>query len=213
MAVSLSAETWRLIEERMKRDGFATADELLRVALRTFDQIDAQTRAAIEKATAGAVRIPGTQLDVVMLQPLDFYRMSGTHCREPVFTGEYSFDMYIEEKRSTEEALRAALSRHWTPVDDFEVAYDGNIAFTLCGGIYSRRIICREYLNLLHETLQRTRMKDKWAYDTALELEEPIDGMGLCSFVLQGNKVYVSSDLRGFDFVRYFGRSKAEAMR
>ena len=213
MAVSLSAETWRLIEERMKRDGFVTADELLRVALHTFDQIEAETRAAIEKAAAGAVRIPGTQLDVVMLQPLDFYRLSGALCRKPAFTGEYSVEMYIEEKRSTEEALRAALSRHWAPRDDFEVAYDDNIAFTLCGGIYSRRIICREYLNLLHETLQRTRMKEKWSYDTVLELEEPIDGMDLCSFVLQGNRVYVKSDLRGFDFVRYFGRSKAEATR
>ena len=60
MTISLTTETQRLIEERMKRAGFASADELVRVALQTLDQVggddydelDAETRAAIEEGEA-----------------------------------------------------------------------------------------------------------------------------------------------------------------
>jgi Arc/MetJ-type ribon-helix-helix transcriptional regulator len=60
MAFSLSAETQRLIEERMKQTGFASPDELVRVALQTLEQVrgedfedlDPETRAAIDEAEA-----------------------------------------------------------------------------------------------------------------------------------------------------------------
>ena len=67
MAVSLSAETQRLIEERMKETGVGTADELVRVALQTlrqtggedFDDLDVATRAAVEEGLAQADRGEG----------------------------------------------------------------------------------------------------------------------------------------------------------
>ena len=60
MGISLSPETQKLIEDRMRRDGFDTADDLVRLALDTLDQVraedyddlDADTRAAIDEAEA-----------------------------------------------------------------------------------------------------------------------------------------------------------------
>ena len=60
MGISLTPETQRLIEERMKRSGFASPDELVHLALQTLDQttgeayaeLDPETRAAIEAAEA-----------------------------------------------------------------------------------------------------------------------------------------------------------------
>lgn len=62
--VSLSAETQRLIEQRMKETGVRTPDELVRVALQTlhqtrgedFEKLDPDTRAAIEEGLAQADR-------------------------------------------------------------------------------------------------------------------------------------------------------------
>ena len=67
MPISLSAETQRLIEERMKETGVGTADELVRVALQTlrqvrgddFEALDSETRAAIEEGIAQADRDEG----------------------------------------------------------------------------------------------------------------------------------------------------------
>jgi Arc/MetJ-type ribon-helix-helix transcriptional regulator len=67
MAIVLTPETQRLIEERMKRDGYATADDVVRIALQTLDQadgdtlesLDPDTLAAIERAEAQSARGEG----------------------------------------------------------------------------------------------------------------------------------------------------------
>lgn len=67
MPISLSAETQKLIEEQMKETGVETADELVRVALRTlhqtrgedFEDLDPDTQAAIEEGLAQADRGEG----------------------------------------------------------------------------------------------------------------------------------------------------------
>ena len=67
MAIVLSEETQKLIEQRMRESGVDTADELVRVALQTLDQVrgedfedlDAETRGAIEEGLAQADRGEG----------------------------------------------------------------------------------------------------------------------------------------------------------
>jgi predicted transcriptional regulator len=67
MAVVLNIETQKLIEERMKETGVGSPDELVRVALQTlhqvrgedFQDLDAETRAAIEEGLAQADRGEG----------------------------------------------------------------------------------------------------------------------------------------------------------
>jgi hypothetical protein len=73
MPISLSAETQKLIEQRMKERGVSTADELVRVALQTLDQVrgepfedlDPQTQAAIEDALSQSDRGEGRAWDEV----------------------------------------------------------------------------------------------------------------------------------------------------
>jgi predicted transcriptional regulator len=67
MAIVLSEETQKLIEQRLRESGLDTADELVRVALQTLDQVrgedfedlDEATRAAIEEGLAQADRGEG----------------------------------------------------------------------------------------------------------------------------------------------------------
>jgi Arc/MetJ-type ribon-helix-helix transcriptional regulator len=67
MTISLSPETQKLLEERMKRGGFATPDDAVRVALEMLEQyegealedLDPDTLAAIERAEAQSARGEG----------------------------------------------------------------------------------------------------------------------------------------------------------
>jgi Arc/MetJ-type ribon-helix-helix transcriptional regulator len=67
MTVSLSPETQKLFEERMRRGGYASPEDLVRVALEVLDQaegepleaLDAETLAAIERAEAQSARGEG----------------------------------------------------------------------------------------------------------------------------------------------------------
>jgi Arc/MetJ-type ribon-helix-helix transcriptional regulator len=60
MNISLTPETEKLLEEQMKKGHFASPDDAVRTALQTLDQVrgedyenlDEQTRAAIEEAEA-----------------------------------------------------------------------------------------------------------------------------------------------------------------
>jgi antitoxin ParD1/3/4 len=67
MNISLSPETQKLIEERMKRAGYRTADEAVRSALETMEQFEAeelddQTLAEIEEGEAQLDRGEGLPL-------------------------------------------------------------------------------------------------------------------------------------------------------
>lgn len=42
MSVNLSPETQALVEEHLRRGGYATADDLVRVALRVLSQVEAE---------------------------------------------------------------------------------------------------------------------------------------------------------------------------
>ena len=67
MHIVLSPETQKLLEERMRSGRFATPDEAVRAALQTLgdvegdalEDLDAETRAAIERADAQGDRGEG----------------------------------------------------------------------------------------------------------------------------------------------------------
>jgi hypothetical protein len=132
--------------------------------------------------------------------------------RRPEFTERYRVDAFTSEKREIEHRLRAALSANWVSEVDFEVGYDENAAFTVCGGIYTHRIICCDYLGVLHRVLRESEMHDYWTYSTSIELASPLGGMWFGGFLVQGNRLYLDRKYLGdFDFVKYFSRSDTEA--
>ena len=70
MSITLSSETQKLIEERMRQGGFSTPDDLVRVALETLEvqgedieDLDAETQAAIERAEQQSARGEGIPAD------------------------------------------------------------------------------------------------------------------------------------------------------
>ena len=81
MNISISEETHRILEERMKSRGFASPDEAVRVALETLedvedvsiDELDADTQAAIERGIAESDRGEGRAWEEVREELLARY--------------------------------------------------------------------------------------------------------------------------------------------
>ena len=156
------------------------------------------------------------RVEVVVLDKEDYGAFTHSIYARPAFDEYLTLDDYADEKRATEDLLREALAKRWTKIDDFEVAWDENVAFTLCGGVYSHRILCRDYLEILHRILRTTRYRDRWAYSTAVEPDPPLGGVTYGLFVLQGDRITLADEETEWDgasFVRYFSRSAAEAAR
>ena len=67
MTITLTPETQKLLEDRMKKGGFSTPDALVRAALQTLDDVegdayedlDQDTRDAIERAEGQSARGEG----------------------------------------------------------------------------------------------------------------------------------------------------------
>jgi len=73
MNVILSPQTQKLLEARMKDGDYTSPDEIIRVALESldgdaFEDLDADTQAAIEIAEAQADRGEGLPLDEAIAQ-------------------------------------------------------------------------------------------------------------------------------------------------
>ena len=133
--------------------------------------------------------------------------------REPSPADGCTFDEYADEKGASGAALRTALPLIGRTSWILRSRGSENVAFTLCGSVYTTKVVCRDYLDVVHRVLDRsTRMKHRWIYHTALELLfAPCVEIPDCGFVLQGNQIFVNMYTRPFDFIKYFSRSKAEA--
>jgi Arc/MetJ-type ribon-helix-helix transcriptional regulator len=71
MEITISSQTQRLLDQEMKRGGYASADDVVRAALQTlndvkaldYDDLDEGTRAAIERAEVQNERGEGIPVD------------------------------------------------------------------------------------------------------------------------------------------------------
>jgi len=76
MNITISPETQKLLEEEMRKREHTSADEVVRIALETLNQLrgedyedlDEETRAAIERAEAQYQRGEGIPLDEAFAQ-------------------------------------------------------------------------------------------------------------------------------------------------
>jgi hypothetical protein len=124
---------------------------------------------------------------------------------------------FTEEDFSTKwevvrDSLRDALSLKWTEDccggADFAVGDDWSLSWCQCGGVYSTRICCPEYIETILGVLNKMPDADKWAYSTAVEnmsgVENfPVPRFGSGEFVLKAGRVYVPED--SYDYSKFFG--------
>jgi len=76
MNITISSQTQKLLDEQMQKGGYSSVDDVVRVALETLDQVrgedyedlDVETRAAIERGEAQYQRGEAIPLDQAFAQ-------------------------------------------------------------------------------------------------------------------------------------------------
>ena len=105
---------------------------------------------------------------------------------------------YSNDKAMVERELREQLGKKWLSPDDFEVAWDENVALHSCGGVYSHQILCKEYVEIVNDVLLKTKRPDIWGYHTAVELEGVFT-----EFWIRNGIMHAPDD--EFPWTKYFG--------
>jgi hypothetical protein len=129
------------------------------------------------------------------------------------FATHFTEDKFDKQWVGVRDALRRALSRHWKEGfhagDDFMVSDDRNHAWTQCGGVYTPRVCCPEYVLTILRVLAGVPNSDKWAYHTAVEVVwRPEDAYPVTppyasgGFVIKSGQMFVPKD--GYDYSRFY---------
>lgn len=133
------------------------------------------------------------------------------------FNAHYDESAFDRQWVILRDALRNALSARWKEGyqigDDFFVSDDRNNAWAQCGGVYSQRICCPDYALTVMSVLASVPDSNKWAYHTAIEVQQAAGGLPraaaktLPQFVLKTGRMFVPKD--GNNYARFFAQAKA----
>lgn len=129
------------------------------------------------------------QIPFVILPQKEFdaeYKLAFTPVEVPTDADK---DRLREAIQTTQQLVVDALKTNWSDPDDYEVGWDFDYCYHVCGGIYSDRIVCPEYLLAIMNALASAPTPDKWTYHTACEADH-FDG----EFFIRDGSVYISSD-------------------
>lgn len=88
---------------------------------------------------------------------------------------------------STQQLIVEALQEKWTKVEDYEVGWDFNYCYHVCGGIYSDRISCPAYVQAIAGALAAAPSPERWTYHTVCEADH-YDG----EFFVRDGVVFIS---------------------
>ncbi len=123
-----------------------------------------------------------------------------TACRDLHLPTEEDKALFRDGIFAVQGAIEEALKSKWDS-DDFEVGWDFNYCYFTCGGIYSERIFCRQYVETIHEALQSIDPQGVWTYHTVCEISgdsgdvdhhPQVDCRG--EFFVRGDICYVDGD-------------------
>jgi hypothetical protein len=106
---------------------------------------------------------------------------------------------------SLQQALVQCLSHYWQEGTDFEVSWDYDYRFHVCGGIYTEAPVCAEYLSQVQAALLTDSDYRTWTYHTAVETATTRG-----QFFIKGETVYYPDD--GPDFTKLLSRTKNDTM-
>ena len=109
-------------------------------------------------------------------------------------TTEREQKRFRDEVFSVQGAIEEALLKKWKKVDDFEVGWDFNYCYHTCGGIYSERIFCRDYVATIHQAFQAVDPNGLWTYHTACEIIVNPEGRTAAEMIEERGEFFVRGD-------------------
>ena len=70
---------------------------------------------------------------------------------------------------SIQEKVDTSLGEKWTKESDYEVGDDYNYCYHVCGGVYSSRTLCADYVRRVVDALSQDEDPSIWTYHTCVE--------------------------------------------
>lgn len=153
-----------------------------------------------------------SSFEIVILGEDDYHEEYNKAFANGEYTSSLTKEMQEAEFDQFDDSLRNALLKYWKDdprgkQHDFEVMDDWNGTWHHCGGIYSARICCPEYIETIIQVISALSHAELWTYHTACESLEA-RGIESGEFFIRNGKMYVPDD--GNNYAAYFGAATSK---
>jgi hypothetical protein len=152
-------------------------------------------------------------LEIVILKEKEYRKLYERSFQKPAYSKAFTEKLHRAEFEKLDRGLRKALAAKWKEDccgnKDFAMMDEGEGfgAWHHCGGIYSNRICCPQYVEVIASVLATLPHAALWTYHTACETwcdDAPLPAFG--EFFIRGGKLYAPKDEN--DYAKVFGRQK-----
>ncbi len=139
------------------------------------------------------------QMKFEVLEEEDFKKEYHKAFQKEILENEDEKERFRDEVFSVQGAVEESLQAKWNKVDDFEVGWNFDYCYHTCGGIYSDRIFCEDYVKTIGKALSSVDSKGRWTYHTVCEIivnpdaktaGESIEDRG--EFFVRGDTCYIN---------------------
>jgi hypothetical protein len=115
-------------------------------------------------------------MNYVVLEDEEFTAEYRKAFQKQNFETEADKERFRDEVFTVQGAVEDDLKKKWEVGDDFEVGWDFNYCHHTCGGIYSDRIFCKDFVLAIRDALQSVDQDGRWTYHTVCEIEVNPEG-------------------------------------
>src|SRR5579859_6600468 len=150
------------------------------------------------------------QFETVILREKEYRKLYEESFCKPAYTTIFTQQTHRSEfdslNRHLRDALRAKWEEDWCGRKDFAIMDDKEAfgGWHHCGGIYSTRICCPEYVEAILSVIAPLPHALLWTYHTSCETwqdDSPLPVHG--EFFVRGGKIYAPKDEN--DYAKVFG--------
>ncbi len=133
--------------------------------------------------------------DCIVLGREEFDEKYNKAFEEPAFTDDFTEDDLCNEFNKFTTELREQLTQNWIEDSfegDFELSEEFQGSFHNCGGIYTRRIFCKKYVDTIIEVMSKLPHASEWYFHSVIEQYDD-EEEGLIpyeEFFIRDGKVY-----------------------
>ncbi|OGV85415.1 MAG: hypothetical protein A3K19_06360 [Lentisphaerae bacterium RIFOXYB12_FULL_65_16] len=143
----------------------------------------------------------GFKFTVNVVAEEEYRRVYDGAAQAVILTGSLTKAALQKEFEMFDASLREAIAKNWE-IDEFggdekdcAVSDEWQGGFFHCGGIYTNRICCGNYVQTILDVIGALPHSDRWTYHTAVENlndDEPVIGLG--EFLIRQGNVFAPDD-------------------
>ena len=131
------------------------------------------------------------------------YEKIGKDLGQELLTNWINIDFYVEclmrNSAKSEVEIEKLIMDYSENKEDFAIADEWQDNWCHCGGIYTERICCQEYVQTVMNILSQQKNASRWSYHTSVEVEE-IDFYG--EFILTKDSFYAPIDKNDYNIFK-----------